>query len=275
MLALTAGLEGKTAIITGASSGLGECLALNLAAHKMNLCLAARRSEPLEKIASQAEAFGAEVLVQPTDVTQASQCKSLIEATVARFGRVDYLILNAGVSMWARLDEITDISIFQTLMSINYFGAINCIYPSLVHLKKSCGMIVAVSSLQAILGVPSHTGYAASKHALKGFLDALELELGGEIHILNAMPSWIRGTSLRANALTGGAPHGTSKRQYGRWSVNLSACSAQIVRAMATRQREIFIPAKLGALPWLKLLAPNWLKRRICRAVARQQGLNG
>ena len=241
----------------------------------MNLCLAARRAEALEGIAAQAELLGSAALVQPTDVAQAPQCKSLIEATVAQFGRVDYLILSAGVSMWARLDEITDTSIFQTLMSVNYFGAINCIHPSLVHLKKSCGMIVAVSSLQAILGVPSHTGYAASKHALKGFLDALELELGGQIHILNAMPSWIRGTNLRANSLTGGAPCYASPRSHGRWSVDLGVCSAQIVRAMESRQREIYIPAKLGALPWLKLLAPSWLKRRIRRAVARQQRRNG
>ena len=264
-------MKGKTAVITGASSGLGKTLALDLAREQMNLVLAARNADALTEIAAQVEDLGSAVLVQPTDVTDHVQCRAMIERTMDRFGQIDFLILSAGISMWVRFDEITDLSILRTVMDTNYFGAVNCILPALPHLKENQGSVVAISSAQAVIGVPHHTGYSASKHALRGFLEALEFEMGDEIHILNVMPGWIRDTNLRGNALAGDGTHLSGTPPHDHQAVSLEECSHKIISSMRRRRREIYIPAKLKALPWLRVLAPGWLKVIIKRAVGKQK----
>ena len=265
-------LRGKTALITGASSGLGKRLALDLARRKMNLVLAARSVDALTEVAAQAETLGSALLVQPTDVTDQTQCRVTVEKVIDTFGRIDFLILSAGISMWARFEEISDPSIFRKLMETNYLGAINCISPALPYLRASRGTIVAISSAQAVVGMANHTGYSASKHALKGFLEALETEIGEAVHILSVMPGWIQGSNLRTSAFQGdGTPVGraTTHRSY---SVSLQECSSKIVSAMGKGARELYIPSRLRWLPWLRLIVPKWLKARIRQVVDRQEG---
>ena len=264
-------LKGKTAVITGASSGLGKALTLDLAGWEMNLVLAARSVDKLKEIAAQVEGRGSTVLIQPTDVTDQGQCRVAVEKTLERFQGIDFLILSAGISMWVRFDEVTDTSIFRKLMEVNYLGAVNCIYPALRHLRQSRGTVVAISSAQAVVGLPSHTGYSASKYALRGFLEALEAEVGDEIHFLNVMPGWIRGTNLRSNALRGDGTRVGRTRRHSKHSVGLEECSTRIVKAMEDRARELYIPSRLRFLPWLKLIAPNKLKAGIRGAVEKQE----
>lgn len=237
----------------------------------MNLVLAARNTDALNQIGTQVENLDSAVLVQPTDVTDPAQCQIMIERTIEKFGQIDYLILSAGISMWVRFDEITDLSILQKVMDTNYFGAVNCILPALPYLKESSGAIVAISSAQAVIGVPHHTGYSASKHALRGFLEALEFEVGDEIHILNVMPGWIRDTNLRSNAFAGDGTRLSGTPQHDDQAVSLQESSAKIISSMRKRRREIYIPAKLRALPWLRVIAPKWLKVMIKRAMSTQK----
>lgn len=249
---------------------MGRRLALDLARRGMDLVLAARNHEALDSVADELREMGSTVCIKPTDVTDHAQCESLIETAIDTFREINFLILNAGLSMWVRFDQISDISLFRTMMEINYMGAVNCIYAALPYLKESHGKIVAISSAQAVLGMPNHTAYTASKHALKGFLESLELEVGDAIHILNVMPGWIRGTNLRSNALKGdGTPIGWA-RKHNRQAVSLEKCSAQIVRAMQSDCKELYIPSKLRFLAWLKLIAPQLVKARIKRAVRKQ-----
>ncbi|MDA2933932.1 SDR family oxidoreductase [Acidobacteria bacterium AH-259-D05] len=251
---------------------MGKTLTLDLAREQMNLVLAARNVDALNEIATQVESVGSAALVQPTDVTDQSQCKIMIEKTIERFKQIDFLILNAGVSMWVRFDQITDTSILKKVMDTNYFGAVNCIFSALPYLRQNHSTIVAVSSAQAVVGVPNHTGYSASKHALRGFLEALEFEMGDEVHILNVMPGWIRGTNLRASAFKGDGTHTGSTPKHGRGAVSTEECSAKIIRAMQNRRREIYIPSKLNVLPWLRAISPNWMKVIIKRAVDKEKG---
>ena len=257
-------------MIIGASSGLGKALVLDLAREQMKLVLAARNADALSEVATQVEDLGSAVLVQPTDVRDHVQCQVMIERTVEEFAQINYLILCAGISMWVRFDEITDISILKKVMDTNYFGAVNCILPALPYLKENRGAIVAISSAQAVIGVPHHTGYSASKHALRGFLEALEFEIGDEVHILNVMPGWIRDTNLRGNAFAGDGTRLSGTPQHDNQAVGLQECSDKIISSMRKRRREIYIPAKLKALPWLRILAPRWLKLMIKRAVSKQ-----
>ena len=113
-------LKGKTAVITGASSGLGKALALDLAREQMKLVLAARNADALSEVATEVENLGSTVLVQPTDVTDHRQCQVMIERAIKEFTHMDYLILSAGISMWVRFDEITDISVLKKVMDTNF-----------------------------------------------------------------------------------------------------------------------------------------------------------
>ncbi len=263
-------MRGKKAILTGASTGLGRVLALHLAEQGVEIVLAARRRDALDELAQVIRDRGGKARAVVTDVSLAEDCQSLVKQAIDWLGGVDYLVLNAGVSMWARLEDISDVSIFERVMATNYLGVVYCVHAALPYLIDSQGLIVTVSSTQAVLGMPHHTGYTASKHAVKGFLEALEFEMDGRIQLLNVMPGWIRGTEMRAHAFVGDGTETGSTRRHSSESVSVEECSEAIIGAIKSGQRELFIPAKLRTVPWLKLLAPGWLRRKIRRVVAAQ-----
>ncbi len=170
----------KVVVITGASSGIGRELACQLAAQGAKLALAARNVERLKAVRVECEKRGGQAIAVPTDVTEQAQCESLMMKTVETFGGIDILVNNAGISMWARFEDVTDLSIFEQIMRVNYLGSLYCTYYALPHLKASRGQIVAVSSLTGKTGVPLRSGYAASKHAVVGFFDSLRIELADD-----------------------------------------------------------------------------------------------
>jgi short-subunit dehydrogenase len=170
---------GKSIVLTGASSGIGRALALALAAQRPRLALAARDTEMLADVADECRAMGAEAVVVPTDVSDPAAAAFLIETAASAFGGIDVLVNNAGISMMARFDEVTDLTLFETLMRVNYLGCVYLSHHALPHPKASRGQIVAMASLAGLTGVPTRTGYAASKHAVIGFYDSLRVELEG------------------------------------------------------------------------------------------------
>lgn len=249
----------KTVIITGASSGLGASLALEFAKAGANLGLFALDEEGLVETAAKCRERGARVLTVAGDVGRPEDCEQLVEDTVSQFGGVDYLIACAGVSMWAKFEEIEDVSIFRKLMETNYLGIVNCVYYALPHLKVRSGMIVAISSIQGKIGVPFHTGYVASKHAVQGFFESLRAELSGSgVDVLTVLPHWLRGTNLRKSAFgKDGSAMGASEKKHSKESISLEACCQAILKAMEKRKRELVIPSKLKLLPWLNLINPG------------------
>ncbi len=194
-------LAGKTIVITGASSGLGASLAEQLSLHKTNLVLFSRNIDKLQSVAKACEGNGAKTLVVQGDISKPEDCKKLYNETIKNFNTIDHLVLNAGISMWAEFEEITDLSLFQKLIETNYLGAVYLTYYCLPSLIKSKGMITAISSIQGKIAVPNHTGYVASKHALTGFLNTLRMEVKDKgVDVMLVMPHWLRGTDLRKNA---------------------------------------------------------------------------
>jgi len=256
----------KVILITGASSGLGRELAINLSQLNAKLGLMARRQDELEKTKSlcltRDKFLNPSILLIQGDVTQASDCAAAVNQTINQFGQLDYLILNAGVSMWSRFDAVQDIELFRRLIEVNYLGAVQPIFYALPHLKKTNGMIVAISSTQGKIAIPYHTGYSASKHALEGFLDALRLE-ECQINILTVAPGWIEGTNLKNNAYKNGEKtrHSASKREV----LTAQSCAKSIVNAIKNRENNLVLPTKYRLLPFIKLLSPallNWLIQR-------------
>lgn len=256
---MTDSFREKTVIITGASSGLGAALARALSNLGARLVLCSRNEERLEETGSLCRTPGSSPVTVVGDVTNPGDCRRLVETAVSSHGAIDYLIANAGVSMWARFEDVQDISIFGKIMETNYLGAVHCIYYALPHLRKRSGMIVAVSSIQGKIGVPLHTGYGASKHALQGFLASLRVELDGSgVDILTVLPHWVRGTQLRSNAFQkDGSAVAASPKKHSEASISLQECSTAILKAMRKRRTELVIPPKLKLLPWLNLISPR------------------
>jgi short-subunit dehydrogenase len=199
------GLTGQRIILTGASEGIGRALALALASAGARVALAARDRGRLESLAQECRARGAEAVAVPTDVSNEQDCEWLVAETVKAFGGVDVLIHNAGVTMWSRFDALQDLSIFETLMRVNYLGPVHLTSQALPHLKQSKGLIVAVASLAGLTGVPERSGYAASKHAMIGFFDSLRIELAGSgVDVSVIAPDFVV-TAIHKRAI---GPHG-------------------------------------------------------------------
>jgi short-subunit dehydrogenase len=241
---------GKTIILTGASSGIGRALALALAEQRPRLVLAARDRAALEEVAALCHQKGADTLVVPTDVSVAEECRALVDAAIDRFKVLDVLVNNAGIGMIARFDEVTDLSVYDRLMKVNYLGSVYPTYYALPYLKTSRGQIVVVSSLAGLTGVPTRTGYAASKHAVFGFFDSLRIELHGTgVDVTVIAPYFVRSEIHRRAAGANGQPLGTSPMQEER-IMTAEECAAESVRAMEARQRVLVmtLKGKLGRL---------------------------
>jgi short-subunit dehydrogenase len=254
--------QDKTIVLTGASIGIGRVLAITLAQQQANLVLAARNATALAETVEACKQQGGKAIAVPTDVTDPDACKRLIEEAVQQFGGIDILVNNAGIGAIARFEEVTDLSIFEQVMRVNYLGAVYCTYHALPYLKASQGLLVAISSLCGKQGVPTRSGYVASKHAMQGFFDTLRIELQGTgVDVLVVSPGFVA-TDIRQRALgADGQPLGHSPRDEGKNTMPVEECVQQIVSAMERRQREqvMTLKGKLGQ--WLKLVTPNLVDR--------------
>ena len=261
----------KVVIITGASSGIGKELALQLAKRGAILSLAARDLSRLEKIAEECRALGTKAIAIQTDVTDKEQCRKLIEQTVSECGRIDTLINNAGITMWAIFEEIQNIEMFETIMKINYFGSVYCTYYAFPYLKKTEGRLVGISSITGKTGVPTRTGYSASKHAMAGFFDSLRIELMNTgVTVTMIYPGFVV-SEVRERALgLNGKPVGKSHLDESK-IMSTEECVRQIVNAVSKRKREVVMTSKAKIGMWLKLIAPTLVDKIALKGVAKRR----
>ena len=257
----------NAAIITGASRGIGRELAYQLANQGAWLSLAARDIGRLQDVAVQCQQRGGRTMITQTDVTGQAQCQDLIERTVAEYGRVDTLVNNAGVSMRALFADIQDLSIIERLMRVNFLGSVYPTYYALPYLKESHGRIVVIASLTALFGVPTRSGYAASKHAVKGFFDSLRIELADSgVTVTISYPDFVA-TDARRRALgVDGQPIGESHLDEGK-VMSVETCVELLVKAMEQRKREDKQTTKAKIGPLAKLIAPDLIDSIAQKAV--------
>jgi len=208
--------EDKVVIVTGASSGIGLAIAREFAAARCKVVMAARSVDKLEKLATEIRENGGEVCVIPTDVTDEEQCRILIEGTVEKYGYLDILINNAGISMRANFIDV-DSSVLKKVMDVNFWGMVYCSKYALPHLLERRGVIVGVSSIAGFHGLPGRTGYAASKFAMHGFLETIRIEnLRKGLHVMIIAPGFTA-SNIRYNALQAdGSLQGDSPRNEKR-----------------------------------------------------------
>ncbi|HYH05764.1 MAG TPA: SDR family NAD(P)-dependent oxidoreductase [Thermoanaerobaculia bacterium] len=166
-------LQGKTAVITGASSGIGKAAALELARRGANVVLGARRIDQLEEVAKQCRALGVTAIAVATDVTKRDDCARLI----ASAGEVDVLVNNAGFAVFDAIENAKSEDL-HAMMETNYFGTVHCTQAVLPRmLARRSGTIVNVASIAGIMGFARMGGYSATKFAVIGFTEALRDEV--------------------------------------------------------------------------------------------------
>lgn len=252
----------KTIVITGASDGIGAELARQLAAAhgaQVALVLAARSPEKLGAVADQCRTHGAQAVAIPTDVSEESQCRALIDEAMRQFGRIDALINNAGVSAQALFSEVKaqDLHWYENLMKVNLWGSVWCTHAALPHLVAAKGSIVAVSSLAGLVGVPGRTAYSASKFAMTGFFEALRAELKSSgVSVTTAFPGVVA-TEIRYRGYNarGEAAGSSGLKEEGAMSVE--ECARLIIAGMTERRREVVMTAKGKFGRFAKLIVPG------------------
>ena len=259
--------EQQTMVVTGASEGIGRAFCLEAAKQRPRLVLAARNAERMASLKREAAARGARALAVPTDVTDETACRALIGAAVEEFGGIDVLVNNAGGTMWAQLDEMEDLSIFEHLMRLNYLSAVYCTFYALPHLKARRGRLVGVSSMAGLNGVPSRSAYAASKHAMFGFFDSLRIELAPHgVSVTMVAPDFVVSEIHKRAIGADGTPLGKSPMQESRIMTG-AECAQVMVRGMERRKRLVLTSRRGKVGRWLKLLAPGLVDRIAARAI--------
>ena len=256
-------LKNKVVIITGASSGIGKSCALEFSRNGAIVVAAARNIERLDNLKKEIESLGNICLTQQIDVSNELDCKLLINNTLSKFGKIDVLINNAGISMRANFLDV-DLSVIKELMDVNFWGTVYCTKYALPHLIKSQGSLVGVISIAGYLGLPGRTGYSASKYAIRGFLDTIRVEnIHKNLNVLVVAPGFTA-SNIRNTARTASGKEQGKTPRIEEKMMSSERCAEYIFQGVKKRKSEIiltFIEGKLSV--FLKKWCPRFLDKLI------------
>ncbi len=254
-------LKDKVVLVTGASSGIGQALALELGRAGAKLGIIARRADRLEALAAEL-ADSTDVVVLPCDVSDDDACKAAVDRLAAELGAIDLVINNAGVAMNTLFAD-TDVDVFRRLMDVNYFGSLYIARHALPHLERSAGGVVFVSSVVGRRGFPTRSGYSASKFAVQALFESLRVEWAPRGVYVGLVAPGYTDTEIRRSAL--GAEEAPAKT-VGQ-VMSSEAAARAIIRAAALRKREVTLTGTGRAMVWLNKLLPSLADRAAARAV--------
>jgi short-subunit dehydrogenase len=257
------------AIITGASSGIGEAAARALSGNGYRVVLAARRKERLISLASKIQEGGGEALAIPTDLRQLDQIQRLVESTLQAYNRIDILVNSAGYGKLVWLDEQTQTDI-QDQLQVNLTGAIQItreILPWMI--AQDGGHIIHIASVASWVGLPTYSIYAATKFGLRGFLESLRREM--------------RGTGITVSGIFPGAVdtefdqhtgiHWKTTRVTPNWLLLTSDDVAQqILKVIKKKKNNTVIPGIMRLAVWANANFPGTVSWLLAKFFYRKEG---
>lgn len=260
MFAARRSLTHARVVLTGASSGIGRAVAVELAKRQTRLVLTARRQPQLEELVAEVESCGGQARMVVGDITDGETRDRLFEVASQAFDGVDILINNAGVGglgAFATADETR----LRQIMEVNFFAPAELIRTALPLLRGSQdGLIVNVGSVLGHCAVPKKSEYCASKFALHGLNDALHMELAREhIDVLLVSPSTTSGEFFDKALRSEGEPASNP------WAMTPSAVARCVVRAMEHRRREVILSSGGKLLVWADRLFPGFMSGLLSR----------
>ena len=264
-------LKGKVVWITGASSGIGEALVYAFAVQGCKMILSSRRKEELERVKGNCPAeLQANIRVLPLDLAQASTLQLTTEAAIQLFGNVDVLINNGGISQRS-LARDTVLDVDRKIMEVDFFGTIALTKHLLPHfLSRKSGHYVTITSVTGIVATPYRTGYAAAKHALHGFFDALRAEVWKEnITVTLVLPGWVQ-TQVSVNALSGDGSQHNKMDETTAHGLMPSYVAERVVAAVKSKKQEVYIAGTKETMAiYLKRFLPGLFSRILRKSTVK------
>lgn len=264
-------MKDKTVIVTGGSSGIGKALAMEFASAGANVVIAARNEGKLNETTVALQQSGFKVTAITCDVSDPVQAERLVAETIQRFGNIDVLINNAGISMRGLFAD-TSLDVLRQIMNVNFWGSVYCTKYALPYLLKSQGSVVGISSIAGKKGLPGRTGYSASKFALEGFLETLRTEnLKNNLHVLVACPGFTA-SSIRQSALgPDGSPQSESPRNEQKM-MSAETVAKHIFDAVVKRKRDLVLTTNGKLTVFLNKFFPGWLDKVVYNHMSKEPG---
>jgi short-subunit dehydrogenase len=250
-----ANFEGKIVVITGGSDGIGKALVQQFLALGAKVATCGRNADKLANLVTQNP--GKELFTMQVDVVNQQQDEAFIQAVIDKWGCIDVLINNAGISMRALVSEVS-IETLKNVMDINFWGTVYTTKAALPAVQKANGVIVGVSSIAGYRGLPGRSGYSASKYALNGWLEALRTELfGSGTHVMWVCPGFtssnIRNAALNKDAQA----QGESPMDEGAM-MSSETCAQHIIHAIAKRNRTLVLTFTGKRTVFMNKFFPAW-----------------
>ena len=263
-------LKNQVIWITGASGGIGESLAKVCASEGASLVLSARRPDELLRVARETGLSDDNYLIVPMDMEKYEDFPSIVDQVIKKFGRIDYLFNNAGVSSRALAVE-TPIAIDKKMMDINYLGHVALTKLVLPHMISSgTGHIIITSSVTGKFGTPMRSAYAAGKHALHGFFDTLREELWDHnIKVTILCPGYIQ-TDVSVNALTASGGKFNKMSKFQAAGMNPDTLAKKVIRDVLKGKRE----TRYGGKEILGIYLHKFFPRLLYRSLRKMQSKN-
>lgn len=276
-------LHGKVAAITGAGSGIGRALALELAGRYCNLALSDVNSDELEETARMAaEGSSIKITTRVVDVAKRSPMETWAKRTMEEHGAVHLVFNNAGVALGTSI-EGADYADLKWIMDINFWGVVHGTKAFLPYLRETGeGHIVNTSSVFGLIGVPSQSAYNATKFAVRGFTEALRQELdidGGNISASSVHPGGIKTNIAQAARFADnmteftGSDEAQSKANFERMFITTPEAAARtILHGVRRNSRRILIGPDAHAIDWMARLMPGSYQRLVSYGSKRLTG---
>lgn len=260
-------ISNKTIWITGASSGIGEALAYELASKNCNLILSSRNKEALQKVKLNCNSDTVQILA--FDLVDFNNAKANVEKAISFFGQIDVLINNGGVSQRSLLVE-TDFEVDKKLIEVDYLGTVALSKALLPHfIKQQSGHFVTITSLMGKFGSPYRSGYCGAKHALHGFFDVLRMEHQKDnTKVTLICPGFIK-TNVAKNALTSDGTAQNTDDEATKNGMSVSVFAKKMLLAIENEKFEAYIGGKEILGVYLKRFFPKFLHSFVLKSKVR------
>jgi len=262
-------MQNKVVVITGGTSGIGKALAIAALHAGANVAVCGRKPETLKEL--EQEIASDRLSTYIADVSKEDDCKRFIEQVIAKLGKIDVLVNNAGISMRALFRDV-DLTVLKQLMDINFWGTVYCTKYALPSLLANKGTVVGVSSIAGYRGLPGRTGYSASKFAMQGFLEALRTEnLHTGMNVMWVSPGFtssnIRNTALNEQ----GRSQAETPLDEGKL-MSAETVANEILKAISKRKRTLVLTGQGKLTVMLSKLLPGVLDGLVYNHFKKEPG---
>jgi short-subunit dehydrogenase len=263
-------MKNRVVIITGASSGIGKACAKTFGKAGASIVLAARNADKLESVSKDLSSMEIDNISVQTDVSIEQDCRNLIEKTIEKYGRIDIMLNNAGISMRALFQDV-DLSVIKQVMDINFWGTVYCTKFALPKIIESKGSVVGISSIAGYKGLPGRTGYSASKFAMHGFLESLRIEmLNKSVHVLLACPGFTASNIRNAALDAKGDSQGESPMNEGKIMSSEEVAEA-IYKAVDNRKRDLILTSQGKMTVLANKFLPGFVDKKVFNHFANEK----